>query len=300
MAKRRKTTKQQKQRTLVQRSEGVSTIHKPRGAVKYLVGLSCLLIAVSAGIFIHYGQTAEEKAELKYLRQNYSLQLKQIEQLANETVSLQTDMERLNALDAEIRQIVNNEDTTTTSRSGLVRPSIYYNNQAETQIQPTINDVSNAVNELQTAVKIREQSLVQMKQELLAKKARLAAIPSIWPTTGDVTSRFGWRWGGRDWHPGIDISNDIGTPVVATADGEVVQSGWNSGGYGNWVQIDHGNGISTIYGHNSQVIVHTGQIVKKGQVICYLGNTGYSTGPHVHYEIRVNGTAVDPGGFLNQ
>jgi murein DD-endopeptidase MepM/ murein hydrolase activator NlpD len=98
-------------------------------------------------------------------------------------------------------------------------------------------------------------------------------------------------------HPGIDIATSMGTPIFATADGEVVQSGW-SGGYGNIVQINHGNGIETIYGHNSRVIVNAGQYVKKGQIICYSGNTGRSTGPHLHYEIRVNGTAVDPIRFL--
>ncbi|TWH51602.1 Membrane proteins related to metalloendopeptidases [Sporomusa sp. KB1] len=138
--------------------------------------------------------------------------------------------------------------------------------------------------------------------ESIAKKvAKLAITPSIWPTSGDVTSGFGWRsspWGGgSELHPGMDIANSIGTPIFATADGVVVQSGW-SGGYGNIVQIDHGNGIETIYGHNSSVLVNAGQSVKKGQIISYMGSTGRSTGPHVHYEVRVNGNAVDPIRFM--
>jgi len=131
----------------------------------------------------------------------------------------------------------------------------------------------------------------------------LSSKPSIWPTGGTVTSGFGWRispWGeDREFHQGLDIANSLGTPIVATADGRVVQSGW-SGGYGNLVQIDHGNGITTMYGHNSQIVVTEGQQVGKGQIIAYLGSTGRSTGPHVHYEIRVNGNAVDPVGFLVQ
>lgn len=129
----------------------------------------------------------------------------------------------------------------------------------------------------------------------------LAVKPSIWPASGAVTSGFGWRdspWGGgSESHPGIDIANSLGTPIVATADGQVVQSG-PAGGYGNVVQIDHGNGITTIYGHNSSTIVNVGESVRKGQVIAYLGSTGKSTGPHVHYEIRINGTAVDPISFM--
>jgi murein DD-endopeptidase MepM/ murein hydrolase activator NlpD len=138
-------------------------------------------------------------------------------------------------------------------------------------------------------------------EKIMKNAANLAATPSIWPTSGEVTSPFGWRnspWGGgQELHPGIDIANSMGTPIFATADGEVVLSGW-SGGYGNIVQINHGKGIETIYGHNSRVIVSAGQVVKKGQVIAYLGSTGRSTGPHLHYEVRVNGAAVDPIRFL--
>ncbi len=123
-------------------------------------------------------------------------------------------------------------------------------------------------------------------------------IPSIWPTTGVVTSPYGLRWGGTDFHPGIDIANDMGTPIVATADGVVEYAGWNSGGYGNMVDINHGNGLMTRYGHASQVVVSTGQQVKRGQLIAYMGSTGFSTGPHVHYEVHVNGNRVNPISYL--
>lgn len=130
---------------------------------------------------------------------------------------------------------------------------------------------------------------------------QLANTPSIWPASGPVSSGFGWRnppiEGGSELHQGIDIASGTGIPVVATADGQVVKSGW-SGGYGNVVQIDHGNGIETIYGHNAQVVVSAGQSVKKGQLISYAGSTGISTGPHVHYEVRENGTPVDPIKYL--
>jgi len=132
---------------------------------------------------------------------------------------------------------------------------------------------------------------------------KLASRPTIWPTTGEVTSTFGWRnspWGGgKELHQGIDIANSMGTPIVAVADGDVVQSTL-AGGYGNVVQIDHGNGIVTIYGHNSRLLAQVGDRVRKGQVIAYMGSTGRSTGPHVHYEIRINGTSVDPMVYLVQ
>lgn len=129
----------------------------------------------------------------------------------------------------------------------------------------------------------------------------LAVTPSIWPARGTITSGFGWRISpfgdGNELHAGIDIAYTMGAPVLATADGEVVVSG-AAGGYGNLVQIDHGNGIATLYGHNSQLLVSVGQAVKKGQIIALAGSTGKSTGPHVHYEIRINNTPVDPMKYL--
>ncbi len=286
--------------------KGENYIRIPKTTVKYIIGVCCLFIVLIVGTFIHYRQAfnavSVEKTELETLRKNNEAQALQIEQLGKATVKLQNDMERLNSLDVELRRIVNNEDTTTTSRAGLMRPSVKYIAQGAQKIELDIKDMNNVIYNLQMAVKAREESLVELKQELLMKQARLASKPSIWPTAGEVTSRFGWRnsptGGGSDFHPGIDIATDIGTPIVATADGVVVQSEW-AGGYGNMVQVDHGNGIATLYGHTSQMLVHSGQIVKKGQVIAYSGNTGYSTGPHVHYEVRVNDTAVNPTSFLN-
>ncbi|HZG36602.1 MAG TPA: peptidoglycan DD-metalloendopeptidase family protein [Gaiellaceae bacterium] len=117
----------------------------------------------------------------------------------------------------------------------------------------------------------------------------------VWPVHGVVTSGFGWRWGRM--HEGIDIAVGNGTPVVSSASGTVIIAGW-MGGYGNLVVVDHGNGISTAYGHNTSVTVGVGQHVAQGQLIAYSGNTGHSTGPHVHFEVRVNGGAVDPFGYL--
>jgi murein DD-endopeptidase MepM/ murein hydrolase activator NlpD len=117
----------------------------------------------------------------------------------------------------------------------------------------------------------------------------------IWPVNGPVTSPFGMRWGRM--HEGIDIGVGYGTPIHAAAGGTVVYAGWESD-YGNFVVIDHGGGLATAYGHQSAIAVHLGEPVSQGQVIGYVGCTGHCFGPHLHFEVRINGTAVDPLGYL--
>jgi murein DD-endopeptidase MepM/ murein hydrolase activator NlpD len=119
----------------------------------------------------------------------------------------------------------------------------------------------------------------------------------IWPAKGVFTSGFGPRWGRM--HRGIDIAAPIGTPIMAAASGEVVFSGWNSGGFGNLVKIRHGDGSVTYYAHNNRLLVRRGEYVEQGQQIAEMGSTGRSTGPHLHFEIRVGGTnAVNPVALL--
>jgi murein DD-endopeptidase MepM/ murein hydrolase activator NlpD len=116
-----------------------------------------------------------------------------------------------------------------------------------------------------------------------------------WPLSGPITSPFGMRWG--TLHPGIDIGVPTGTPIHAAGSGTVVWCGWMSG-YGNLVMIDHHNGLATLYGHQSQIAASCGEQVSTGTVIGYVGCTGFCTGPHLHFEVRVNGSPVDPLGYL--
>ena len=125
--------------------------------------------------------------------------------------------------------------------------------------------------------------------------ASRSASGFIWPVSGPVTSPFGMRWGRM--HTGIDIGVPYGTPIRAAASGQVIYAGWMDG-YGNLVFIDHGRGISTGYAHQSRIAVSNGQAVTQGQVIGYVGCTGHCFGPHLHFEVRVNGTPVDPLGYL--
>ena len=126
-------------------------------------------------------------------------------------------------------------------------------------------------------------------------RATSSASGFIWPVNGPVVSPFGMRWGRM--HEGIDIGVGYGTPIHAAAAGTVITAGWEDG-YGNLIVIDHGGGIATAYGHQSGFAVGYGAHVEQGQVIGYVGCTGHCFGPHLHFEVRVNGTAVDPLGYL--
>ena len=123
----------------------------------------------------------------------------------------------------------------------------------------------------------------------------------IWPISGPITSPFGWRthpiFGSQRFHSGLDIGGDYGLPIHAAKAGVVSHAGW-IGGYGNTVMIDHGGGIVTLYGHNQSLNVSVGQQVSQGQVIAYCGSTGNSTGPHCHFEVRLNGEPVSPYNYL--
>ena len=130
---------------------------------------------------------------------------------------------------------------------------------------------------------------------------RLSSAPNLWPVEGRITDAFGERIdpfnGEGAFHTGIDISADVGHPIIAPADGEVRLSQFVKG-YGRAVVIEHGNGIATLYGHLSRFGVHDGQFIRRGQIIGYVGDSGRSTGPHLHYEVRIHDTPVNPYKFM--
>ena len=123
----------------------------------------------------------------------------------------------------------------------------------------------------------------------------------MYPLIGQITSQYGWRthpiFGGSKFHSGIDIAGEAGAPIKAARGGVVTHSGWIDG-YGNTVMIDHGGGLVTLYGHNQSVAVSVGKKVKQGEIIAYCGSTGNSTGPHCHFEVRLNGEPVSPYDYL--
>jgi murein DD-endopeptidase MepM/ murein hydrolase activator NlpD len=162
-------------------------------------------------------------------------------------------------------------------------------------------DLLKSLDSLDKKVKAQEQEARALKSYFEDQQALLASAPSIWPVRGWVTSDFSVRLdpytGERMMHEGIDVAAGIGTPVRAPADGTVVFAGLE-GGYGHVLVLDHGYGLKTRYGHLSRIDVKVGEKVKRGEYIAAVGNTGRSTGPHLHYEVRVNGVADNPRKFI--
>jgi murein DD-endopeptidase MepM/ murein hydrolase activator NlpD len=169
--------------------------------------------------------------------------------------------------------------------------------------------LNSAVNERDTAERAYQELLETSRQiEQMIRNHQSGNRESVgssgammWPIQGPITSPYGWRthpiFGTARYHSGLDIGADYGDPVRAADGGVVIYADWY-GGYGKAVIIDHGGGITTLYGHNSELLVSEGQNVRKGQVIARAGSTGYSTGPHVHFEVRQDGSPVDPMGYL--
>lgn len=167
-----------------------------------------------------------------------------------------------------------------------------------------VDEVAQDLTKVLAAIDDRKRKLVLLETLIMERDLKSHSVPEGWPLVsgGVVTSSFGYRrhpiTGRRAMHLGIDISGKTGSDIVAMADGLVIFSGRKSG-YGNIVEIRHPNGLETRYAHNQRNVVKEGDLIRKGQVIAKLGSTGRSTGPHVHFEVRRNGEAVDPMRYLD-
>ncbi|MBW3561309.1 MAG: peptidoglycan DD-metalloendopeptidase family protein [Actinobacteria bacterium] len=166
--------------------------------------------------------------------------------------------------------------------------------------QSLLSELESSQQEYEALVASLEAESASLAEELRRTQWRAGAPGAgelVWPTDGRLSSSYGWRthpiFGSRRMHTGIDISGSTGQPVVAAAEGLVVHAGYR-GGYGLAVVIDHGGGLATLYAHQSAIGVSQGQVVSRGQVVGRVGCTGYCTGPHLHYEVRVNGDPQNP------
>ena len=276
------------------------------GAVRRLTlarrtGVLVLSALVMLPLLIGLGAGANP-AEVDALRQaNENLRLENESyravtgELAEQISSLQTALSQLGdqaQLDPAARQALERLPAMVRSRAagGDVSASARTPTTAVTSPEGTFGVLKNLLGAL-------ENRLASVKTKVEGQQALARATPSIWPIAGWLSSSYGNRRdpfdGGADFHAGLDIAADRGTPVHATADGIVSTAGYN-GNYGNSVLIDHGYGISTRFGHLSSFVVGAGQPVKRGEVIGFVGSTGRATSAHLHYEILLNGQAINP------
>lgn len=269
---------------------------KKVGIVCGIILLIGIGIAAKSSLIVY--QAHKEQNELVAYRTEKAAQEQKLAELQQENEKMQQNMAELSALENEVRKALGDVVSQQPSRGGIDRDS--YLGQGGPMPDIKMIDVYAAqTKNLQTEINAKKETLNNLLGKLQERNAVLEATPNIWPTSGgEITSSFGGRanpFSGRgyDYHPGIDIGNDYGAPIYAGASGYVEQAGWY-GGYGRYVKINHGYGYETAYGHMSSIAVSDGQYVKKGEIIGYVGSSGYSTGPHLHYEVVINGQDSDP------
>lgn len=228
-------------------------------------------------------------------------QRRQVQTFAHKIETLKEQVEHLSKLEDQVRLIADIQKTG--ESSGLIGIGGIPENDLDQEIpleakhNNLIREMHQQVDQTQIAAKQKGLDFEDLIGKLEKKKNLLASTPSIKPVNGWITSRFGYRkspfTGKRSFHSGLDISNRPGTKIIATADGKVTYAAEKMY-FGNLVILDHGYGKVTKYAHNKKLLVKNGQKVKRGDVIALMGNTGKSTGPHLHYEVRINGAPVNP------
>jgi murein DD-endopeptidase MepM/ murein hydrolase activator NlpD len=272
--------------------------------------LNYLAVLLSARSFTQF---VERWQDLKLLIDANETAIRERKAAAEKVASVQADLQRVQLQLQQEQQAQerakNQLATLAGERQNLVAVADQQRRQVAAQVAQ-YEDLS-ASEEAALEALIREREAEIAAQEEAQRRAAGIAGPSesnsapgtfAWPVSGTITSPFGWRsnpfGGAPEFHPGLDIAAPTGTTVTATAAGTVMLAQWY-GGYGNYILIDHGGGISSGYGHLSAIYVSVGQHVQKGQAIGAVGSTGQSTGPHLHFEIRINGKPVDPAARLH-
>jgi murein DD-endopeptidase MepM/ murein hydrolase activator NlpD len=287
----------QRVRTLSISKSGLKTVFLS------IVALTCL----SLYLFYEYNDVKDKVWELRSAREELMQQKAQVQGFALNLLDYKRQMFHLRDLDAKLRRAVSlGPRDRARLEIGIGGPDATklqdLTHMGEKKQDEAIKAMHRELSELRGAASREETSLQTLIEYFEDRRSIYASTPLVWPVRGWVTSPFGKRTspfsGMITFHEGLDIAAQTGTPVVAPADGVVLKAGF-SAGYGNMVEISHGYGIKTVFGHNSRLNVKVGQHVKRGDVISYVGDTGSSTGPHLHYEVRLNGLPVNPRKYLN-
>lgn len=274
-------------------STSVKKINLTSNWFKIFAIISIIFWMSSLFMFFNYFNLKNKVVNLKEVDHINTRQKIEMENLNTKVQFLETQLSRLQNIDLKVRELVNLEVTASGVNFAGGVSSVKGENMAKV--------LTEKADALEKEIKVREKSLSELVEYLEDRKSLFMATPSLWPARGFITSEFGWRKDPvtrvGEFHEGIDISSPYGSQVKAAAEGIVIISG-PDGGYGKAVVIDHGYGIVTRYAHLSRSFVVVGQKIRKGAVIGAVGNSGKSTGPHVHYEVRIDGMPVNPLKYL--
>ena len=277
-----------------------------RKKVMTLAGVLAVVFVCLAGAAGFYGwqyhHTQIDKTAYREYLDHKSEQEAKLQSLLEDNEKMLRDMSEIHTLETKLRRAViqNSGDREFSSSldsigaaQGVKSTDPSYSGKGGPGADISMLDVAAAQNKNLTAqIDQQKKNMHELLTVIEGRNNRLSTLPDLWPTDGGViSSYYGGRTGpingGFDWHPGLD------TPVYAAAMGTVDMAGWN-GGYGQFVKIRHGNGYESAYGHMSGIAVSAGQQVRKGEIIGFVGSTGYSTGPHLHFEVFVDGENIDP------
>ncbi len=304
--------------------------------LKALSFICAVLIVIFAAGLVDYFGLLLQAMENKRLKVENAQLIKQFQIVESKVSALENSLERVKTFTSKLKLITNIDSTdritkltvgakpsagqqveeyepmeqradteTLTKQDQVFVNKKPLNDQAGELAQEVADkDYASLVIRIERAVKetqLKEQSVIDLWEGLSERQSLLSATPNIKPAKGWFTSRFGYRMspfsGKSILHAGLDIAAAPGSPVYAPADGVVTFASYDEG-YGKLVSVDHGYGVSTRFGHMSQIYVQVGQRITKWDVLGAVGNTGRSTGPHLHYEVRINGTPVDPINYI--
>ena len=285
----------------------VRTLSISKSALKSVFLSLVAVLILSLYLVYEYNDVKDKVWELQSVREELMQQKAQVQSFALNLLDYKRQMFLLRDLDTKLRRVVSLGPRDKAQQVlGIGGPDeLGFQNLAtlgEKKQEEALKEMHQELSQLKGAASRQEASLQLLIEYFEDKRSLYASTPSVWPVRGWVTSPFGNRTspfsGILKFHEGIDIAAQTGTPVMTPADGVVIKAGFSTG-YGNMVEISHGYGIKTVFAHNSRLNVKAGQQVKRGDVISYLGDSGSSTGPHLHYEVRLNGLPVNPMRYMN-
>jgi len=288
-------------------NERVRTLSISKSALKTVLLSFAAVLVLSLYLVYEYNDVKDKVWELQSVREELMQQKAQVQSFALNMLDYKRQMFLLRDLDTKLRRVVSLGPRDRAQQVlGIGGPDELglqnLTTMGEKKQEEALKEMHQELSQLKGAASRQETSLQMLIEYFEDKRSLYASTPSAWPVRGWITSPFGNRTspfsGIQKFHEGLDIAAQTGTPVMATADGVVIKAGFSTG-YGNMVEISHGYGIKTVYAHNSRLNVKTGQHVKRSDIISYVGDTGSSTGPHLHYEVRLNGLPVNPVKYMN-